>query len=42
MTMKTVKELEYINQVMHNAIAHRSLTDAQLAPEQPSPQASSS
>ena len=35
-----IKGLEYTNQVMHNAIAHRSLTDAQLVPEQPSPQAS--
>ena len=29
-----VKGLEYTKQVMHNAIAHHSLTDAQLVPEQ--------
>ena len=29
-----LKELEYTKQVMHNAIAHHSPTDAQLVPEQ--------
>ena len=29
-----IKELEYTKQVMHNAIAHRSLTDAQSVPKQ--------
>ena len=29
--------LEYTKQVMHNAIAHHSLTDAQSVPEQRSP-----
>ena len=29
-----IKELEYTKQVMHNAIAHHLLTDAQLVPEQ--------
>ena len=29
-----MKELEYTKQVMHNAIAHHLLTDAQLVPEQ--------
>ena len=32
-----IKGWEYTKQVMHNAIAHHSLTDAQLAPEQRSP-----
>ena len=31
------KELEYTKQVMYNAIAHHSPTDAQLVPEQRSP-----
>ena len=34
MTMVILKELEYTKQVMHNAIAHHSPTDAQLVPEQ--------
>ena len=34
MTIIILKELEYTKQVMHNAIAHDSLTDAQLVPEQ--------
>ena len=34
MTIIIVKELEYTKQVMHNAIAHHSPTDAQLVPEQ--------
>ena len=29
-----IKGLEYTKQVMHNAIAHHSPTDAQLVPEQ--------
>ena len=29
-----IKELEYTKQVMHNAIAHHLLTDAQLVPKQ--------
>ena len=29
-----IKRLEYRKQVMHNAIAHHSPTDAPLAPEQ--------
>ena len=36
MTIIILKELEYTKQVMHNAIAHHSLTDAQLIPEQES------
>ena len=32
-----IKELEYTKQVMHNAIAHHSPTDAQLVLEQQSP-----
>ena len=31
-----IKGLEYTKQVMHNAIAHHLLTDAQLVPEQQS------
>ena len=31
--MTIVKELNYTKQVVHNAIAHHSLTDAQLVPE---------
>ena len=34
MTIIITKELEYTKQVMHNAIAHHLLTDAQLVPEQ--------
>ena len=34
--MTIIKELEYTKQVMHNAIAHHSPTDAQLVPEQQS------
>ena len=34
MTIRRIKELEYKKQVMHNAIAHHSLTDAQLVPKQ--------
>ena len=34
MTILILKELDYTKQVMHNAIAHRSLTDAQSVPEQ--------
>ena len=30
----TIKGLEYTEQVMHNAIAHRLQADAQLVPEQ--------
>ena len=33
MMIMIIKELEYTKQVMHNAIAHHSLTDAQLLPE---------
>ena len=29
-----IQELEYTEQVMHNALAHRLLSDAQPAPEQ--------
>ena len=29
-----IKELEYTKQVIHNAIAHHLLIDAQLVPEQ--------
>ena len=36
-----MKGLEYTKQVMHNAIAHHLLTDAQLVPQQPSPLANS-
>ena len=32
--MVILKELNYTKQVVHNAIAHHSLTDAQLVPEQ--------
>ena len=32
MTIVILKELDYTKQVMHNAIAHHSLTDAQLVP----------
>ena len=32
-----IKGLEYTKQVMHNAIAHHLLTNAQLAPEKQSP-----
>ena len=35
--MTIIKELEYAKQVMHNAIAHHSPTNAQLVPEQRSP-----
>ena len=34
MTIIIKKELEYTKKVMHNAIAHHLLTDAQLVPEQ--------
>ena len=34
MTVIIIKELEYTKQVMHNAIARRLPTDAQLAPKQ--------
>ena len=34
MTIIILKELEYTKQVMHNAVAHHSPTDAQLVPEQ--------
>ena len=34
MTIVILKELDYTKQVMHNAIAHHSPTDAQLVPEQ--------
>ena len=34
MTIAILKELNYTKQVVHNAIAHHSLTDAQLVPEQ--------
>ena len=34
MTIIILKELEYTKQVMHNAIAHHLLTDAQSVPEQ--------
>ena len=37
MTIIIIKGLEYTKQVMHNATAHHSLTDAQLVPEQRSP-----
>ena len=33
MTIVILKELNYIKQVMHNAIAQHSWTDAQLVPE---------
>ena len=33
MTIVILKELNYTKQVVHNAMAHRSLTDAQLVPE---------
>ena len=33
MTIVMLKELNYTKQVVHNAIAHHSLTDAQLVPE---------
>ena len=33
MTIVILKELNYTKQVVHNAIAHHSLTDAQLVPE---------
>ena len=32
-TIVILKELNYTKQVVHNAIAHHSLTDAQLLPE---------
>ena len=42
MAIITIKGLEYTKQVMHNAIAHQSPTNAQLVPEQRSaPQANS-
>ena len=31
--MVILKELNYTKQVVHNAIAHHSLTDAQLVPK---------
>ena len=34
MTIIIIKELEYTKQVMHSTVAHHSLTDAQLVPEQ--------
>ena len=34
MTIVILKELNYTKQVVHNAIAHHSPTDAQLVPEQ--------
>ena len=34
MTIIIIKELEYTKQVIHNAIAHHSLTDVQLVPKQ--------
>ena len=34
MTVVILKELNYTKQVVHNGIAHHSLTDAQLVPEQ--------
>ena len=34
MTVILLKELEYTKQVMHNAIAHHSLSNAQLVPKQ--------
>ena len=34
MTIIILKELEYTKQVMHNTVAHHSLTDAQLVPKQ--------
>ena len=37
MTIILLKELEYTKQVMHNAIAHHPLTDAQPVPEQQPP-----
>ena len=37
MTMVILKELNYTKQVVHNAIAHHSLTDAQSLPEPRSP-----
>ena len=33
MTVVILKELNYTKQVVHNAIAHHSLTDAQLVPK---------
>uniref|UniRef100_A0A663E230 Short chain dehydrogenase/reductase family 16C member 5 n=1 Tax=Aquila chrysaetos chrysaetos TaxID=223781 RepID=A0A663E230_AQUCH len=36
MTIIIIKELEYTNQVMRNAIAHHSLSNAQLVPKQQS------
>ena len=33
MTIVILKELNYTKQVVHNAMAHHSLTDAQLVPE---------
>ena len=36
MTIIIPKELDYTKQVVHNVIAHHSLTDAQLVPEQQS------
>ena len=33
MTIVILKELDYTKQVMHNAIAHHSLTNAQLVPK---------
>ena len=37
MTTVIIKGLEYTKQVMHNAIAHYMLTDAQLVPERQFP-----
>ena len=34
MTIVILKELNYTKQVVHDAIAHHSPTDAQLVPEQ--------
>ena len=42
MTIVILKELNSTKQVVHNAIAHHSLTDAQLVPEPRSPLPASS
>ena len=42
MTMVILKKLNYTKQVVHNAIAHHSLTNAQLVPEPRSPLPASS
>ena len=39
--MAIIKGLEYTKQVIHNAIAHHLLTDAQGVPKQRFPKASS-